>query len=53
MLDRLNDRCSNEAIDPDEATLAICATHALQAAQLLTEAGAITIKFATTTRRTS
>lgn len=53
MLNRLSDRCSNEAVDSDEASLAICAAHALQAAQLLAEAGAITITFGKARRRTT
>lgn len=51
MLNRLNDRCPNEVVDPDPAAPQICARHALEGAQLLADAGAIRIQYATVTSR--
>lgn len=53
MSDRLGDRCPNPSINDDIKAVQICARHALAAARLLAEAGAIQIRYAdVTTRRT-
>lgn len=51
MINRLQNRCGNEVIDPDPAAPQFCAKHALEAAQLLADYGAIKIKFTDITRR--
>lgn len=53
MTNATSDRCSNEVIDPDPGAPQICPRHALEGAQLLADAGAITFRFATPTRRTA
>lgn len=49
MADRLGDRCPNPSINDDIKTVQICARHALAAANLLVEAGAIQIRYADVT----
>lgn len=39
-------RCTGEVVDPDPRALQICPHHALQAALLLADAGAIRIQYA-------
>lgn len=46
LLNELGDRCLNPSLDPDPGAVQICPSHALKGAQLLEEAGAITIYFA-------
>ena len=48
---RTGERCTAEVIDPDPEAVQICPSHALRAAQLLAESGAIHIKAASPTRR--
>lgn len=50
---RLDEPCPNPAIDDDPNTIRLCPAHALRAAQLLVEHGAITIKYANLNRRRS
>lgn len=45
MLDGREERCPNEALDPDPKAPQICGRHALEAAQLLEAAGVVRIKF--------
>jgi hypothetical protein len=51
MSDRLGDRCTGLSIDEDVKAVQICARHALAAAKLLAEAGAIQIRYADVTSR--
>jgi hypothetical protein len=46
VLNRTNDRCENEVIDPDPAAPQLCVHHAYQGAKLLEESGALTLLFA-------
>lgn len=48
---RLGDPCSNPVIDEDSNAIQLCPSHALRAAQLLVEKGAIAITYATPDRR--
>lgn len=46
MVGGTGNRCTGEVVDPDPRALQICPRHALKAAQLLAEAGAIAITYA-------
>lgn len=46
MLNRTNDRCQNDVIDPDPAAPQICVRHAYEGAKLLEDAGALALHFA-------
>jgi hypothetical protein len=50
---RRDDPCPNPAIDGDPNAIQLCPSHALRAAQLLVEHGAITIRYASTRRRSA
>lgn len=51
MHDRLDNPCPNPVIDEDPNAIQICPSHALRAAQLLVEHGAITIAYPTPATR--
>lgn len=46
MTNATSDRCQNEVVDEDPRAPQICPRHALEGAQLLADAGVITIEFA-------
>lgn len=53
MVDRLGDRCPNPVVSEDIKVVQICPRHALEAARLLVEAGAIQIRYADVTTRSA